>query len=102
MIIKLGDTTTLIQVDDQTVEVTRLTMSGKLASHLIRSPYSAQVIADWLQKRQRRAAELIQDAFPEMKAEDREFLMTGITPAEWDRMFNRPGWRAARRKIINR
>ena len=57
---------------------------------------------DWLQKRQRRAAELIQDAFPEMKAEDREFLMTGITPAEWDRMFNRPGWRAARRKIINR
>jgi hypothetical protein len=31
--------------------------------------------------------ELIQDAMPQLSAEEREFLMTGITPAEWDSVF---------------
>lgn len=30
---------------------------------------------------------LIQDAFPHLSADDREFLMTGITPEEWDEEF---------------
>lgn len=30
---------------------------------------------------------LIQDVMPHLKPEEREFLMTGITPAEWDAMF---------------
>jgi len=30
---------------------------------------------------------LIQDAMPQLSAEEREFLMTGITPAEWDEVF---------------
>jgi len=30
---------------------------------------------------------LIQDAMPNLNADQREFLMTGITPAEWDAMF---------------
>lgn len=30
---------------------------------------------------------LIQDAMPHLSADDREFLMTGITPEEWDAMF---------------
>lgn len=30
----------------------------------------------------------IQDAMPNLSPDDREFLMTGITPDEWDRMFN--------------
>ncbi len=30
---------------------------------------------------------LIQDAMPQLSAEEREFLMTGITPAEWDSVF---------------
>ena len=29
----------------------------------------------------------IQDAFPMLPANHREFLMTGITPEEWDAMF---------------
>jgi hypothetical protein len=29
----------------------------------------------------------IQDAMPQLSAEEREFLMTGITPAEWNEMF---------------
>lgn len=33
---------------------------------------------------------LIQDIFPELSADDREFLMTGITPEEWDDIFGEP------------
>jgi len=30
---------------------------------------------------------LIQDAFPTLNADEREFIKTGITPEEWDKMF---------------
>jgi len=30
---------------------------------------------------------LIQDAMPNISADDREFLMTGITPEEWEDLF---------------
>lgn len=34
-----------------------------------------------------KGVELIQDIFPELSADDREFLMTGITPEEWNAEF---------------
>ena len=30
---------------------------------------------------------LIQDVMPNISADEREFIMTGITPDEWDAMF---------------
>jgi hypothetical protein len=33
---------------------------------------------------------LIQDAMPHLSADDREFLMTGITPEEWLAAFAAP------------
>lgn len=30
---------------------------------------------------------LVQQAFPHISAEEREFIKTGITPEEWDDMF---------------
>ena len=33
------------------------------------------------------AGEPIQDAFPTLSADEREFIKTGITPQEWDAMF---------------
>ena len=30
---------------------------------------------------------LIQDAMPDMSADDREFLITGYTPEDWEKMF---------------
>ena len=30
---------------------------------------------------------LIQDALPEVSPEDREFIMTGITPSMWNHIF---------------
>lgn len=37
------------------------------------------------------AGALIQNVFPLLTADQREFLMTGITPAEWDDAFNEDG-----------
>lgn len=34
------------------------------------------------------AGKRIQDVFPNISNDDREFLMTGITPEEWDAAFN--------------
>jgi hypothetical protein len=33
------------------------------------------------------AGELIQNAMPNLSADDREFVMTGITAEEWDEAF---------------
>ena len=30
---------------------------------------------------------LLQDAFPNLSADEREFIKTGITPKEWDGLF---------------
>lgn len=35
----------------------------------------------------RHGKELIQTVFPEMSQEDREFLISGTTPAEWEKMW---------------
>ena len=35
----------------------------------------------------RASGTLIQNALPSLSADDREFLMTGATPEEWDEMF---------------
>ncbi len=42
---------------------------------------------NWKEAREKGHAPFIQDAFPELSADDREFLLTGITPEEWDRAF---------------
>jgi hypothetical protein len=33
------------------------------------------------------SGELIQDAFPDLSPDDREFLKTGITAEEWEQMY---------------
>lgn len=35
-----------------------------------------------------RSGALIQDAFPHLSADDREFILTGITAEEWDEAFS--------------
>lgn len=73
---------------DLGIEIDRVGMQGGRVKHTIQSPYSMIQIADYLRGRmERRPQGLIQDIFPDMKAEDREFLMTGITPKQWNEMF---------------
>lgn len=45
-------------------------------------PVTREQLSAW-----RSGGQLIQDAMPELDAGAREFLMTGITPAEWDAAF---------------
>ena len=33
------------------------------------------------------AGELVQNVFPHLSADEREFIMTGITPQEWEEEF---------------
>jgi|TARA_A100001201_G_scaffold25971_1_gene29055 hypothetical protein len=37
------------------------------------------------------AGMLIQDAMPNISVDEREFIMTGSTPEEWDLYFNEEG-----------
>lgn len=53
-------------------------LSGK--SHEMEIDVINKEIALWME------GALIQDAMPNLTASEREFLMTGITPAEWGEM----------------
>jgi len=58
----------------------RSSISGKENTRDI--PTSCEKIERWMS-----GPENIQDVLPEVSAEDREFLMTGITPEEWKSLF---------------
>lgn len=63
-------------------KVTRVSVfSRKLNSMVL--PVSQDRIEVWASG----AGALVQDAFPELDADQREFLMSGATPEEWDEMF---------------
>lgn len=52
------------------------------AFHQREMPVTTTQVARW------ESGELIQDVMPELSPEEREFLITGITPEEWERAFN--------------
>jgi len=56
------------------------TLSGHISSMDI--DVTLEQVASWEQ------GELVQNAMPNLSADEREFIMTGITPAEWNEMFN--------------
>ena len=75
---------TVTQDGDGNVIVTRPSLMGKVNTHTIKkSCYDAFDIARWLYNRTRKTSPLVQRAFPLMHAEDREFLISGITPEQW-------------------
>lgn len=60
----------------------RSPLSGKL--NKMDLPVSPERIVSWFQEPDGR---LIQDAFPELTDEQREFMLTGHTQADWDKLF---------------
>tara|TARA_R110000751_G_scaffold8688_1_gene33758 strand:+ start:737 stop:952 length:216 start_codon:yes stop_codon:yes gene_type:complete len=52
-------------------------------------PVKSDRVTNWLQSRERdpRSTPLIQDAFPELNNEQREFILTGSTGDEWGRLL---------------
>jgi len=55
-------------------------MTGKINNMLL--PTNQGVIEYWLA-----SGDLIQNVMPDLSAEQREFLMSGMTPEEWDEEF---------------
>lgn len=49
--------------------------------HVVTMSLTDEQYSNWL------GGELIQNALPHLTAEEREFLMTGITPDEWNEAF---------------
>lgn len=85
MKIVVSDNVSVVTDADGNIYVTRPGMHGKIQTHQIETKvYDPVMIAHWLANR---SSKLIQDVFPNMSPEDREFLMTGITPTEWNAMF---------------
>lgn len=50
-------------------------------THSLDIPVSLDQILAW------QAGALIQNVMPDLSADHREFLMTGVTPEEWEEMF---------------
>jgi len=50
-------------------------------THQMEIDVSDKQIALWME------GALIQDVMPNLTPDEREFIMTGITPAEWNEMF---------------
>jgi hypothetical protein len=62
------------------LRVTRVSLlSGKTHSRFL--PIRSEQLERW------RNGVTVQDAFPQLSADEREFLLTGITPEEWDAAF---------------
>lgn len=82
-IIHVGDTK-IIQGKHDTVWLSRRSMlSNKLHTMNIAGT-TMEAIALYLSGEDPR---LVQDAFPLLSAEEREFIKTGITPEEWNKTF---------------
>ena len=72
--------------DDKTPKVLVHRTSQLTGTEHIRPiPMSRQEYAECLERWQ--AGLLIQQAFPTLSPDDREFIMTGVTPEEWDAAF---------------
>jgi hypothetical protein len=83
--------TSVIEDGAGNVYVTRPSgLSGKIHTLRIASPYTTIQIGTWLSLRAKHmTCQMAQNEFPEMSDEDREFLMTGITPTEWNETFSK-------------
>jgi len=57
----------------------RSSLSGK--NHAMDLPVSQEQLAAYA------AGAFVQDAFPQLTAAEREFILTGITPKEWAEVF---------------
>jgi len=60
--------------------ITKVSMFSGVA-HTLDIPVTQEQLDDW------REGTLIQNAMPNLSPDDREFLMTGMTPDEWEEMM---------------
>ena len=60
-------------------------LTGK--TNTMELPITEERLNNWKRDRKTNRTLLIQDAFPDLNPEQREFIMTGYTPEDWDEIF---------------
>lgn len=60
----------------------RSSLTGQM--NTMELPITLQQVQDW-----QNSGQHVQDAFPRLSVDQREFLLTGSTPEEWDRVFGK-------------
>jgi len=71
------------RLNEKTCRLTRFSeLSGKGFAMVL--PADWKMVKDWIENRQSRG--LVQDVFPDLSSEQREFILTGITPEEWNNL----------------
>jgi hypothetical protein len=86
MMIIVDKETSVIDKGDGLLIITRPSVLGGIASHSIKTEYSAKEVAEWLGQH-RMVRPFVQEAFPNMALDDREFILSGITPKVWAEKF---------------
>jgi hypothetical protein len=83
-----------MQYQESTDHTERLTFNSDGTATIIRySPFTGKFNKATLKitkeqyNRWKNREGLIQDLFPNLSTEEREFLMTGYTPDDWDKMW---------------
>lgn len=77
---KPADKQVCIKQKFNTMKITRTSgFTGKTHTHEL--PVTQAQLDAW------HNGELAQRAFPNLSRDEREFIMTGVTPAEWDKVF---------------
>ncbi|QOC56180.1 hypothetical protein SEA_MADI_35 [Gordonia phage Madi] len=74
------------QLDPNQVQFTKESaLTGVRHTRVI--PVAPKALEEWLVGQANGSALHIQVAFPELSADDREFILTGVTPEEWEEAF---------------
>ena len=55
--------------------------------HYETAPFSIAKYEEWVDAETKGTVILVQNQFPELSRDDREFLITGISPRGWVKMF---------------
>jgi hypothetical protein len=79
----------ILQGKYDTIFVTRHSMLTNKIHTISFGGVRFEEMADWMESRMKRipGTPMVQEAFPHLSKEDREFLMTGITAEEWLAVF---------------
>jgi hypothetical protein len=78
---KLGHNYRLVQDGPDVTTIVNET----LGKHIVVNHHKGEIDRAWYAWREER--KFIQDAFPFLNADEREFIQSGTTPEEWDAMF---------------
>jgi hypothetical protein len=87
-IMNITEHVSVLQGKEGVVFVTRPSLLSGISHTAPFAGVSFDALVEWITARENgRRGTMVQDAFPNLTAAEREFLMTGITDEEWKKAF---------------